>query len=348
MDPKRLLVSDTDEFEGALLRSAQDDRISEAKKAALMATVLGVAAHSATAATAASTSAASTTAAGAGTKAGAAAGAKAGLGAVAQAGKLTGLWAAKSMVVGLASTAVVAGAIVATITPFSPAAKAPVEAPMAREGRSEFQGPNVSLSKPILEAPSQAPDGPRAEESEANEPAPRELFAEGARVSAGATPSTKAAPLPQDAPKATTSSPKQGLFGRASKEEEPTTATSLPVLAPPQASAPAAPLEGKAAEKPRLRLGEEAQLLERVRTRLRSGAWSEAAEALELYNEHFPAGFLRSEADVLHIEVLRATNPRAARTAAEIYLQRQPSGPHSARVRGLLESLKGPAGTSAP
>jgi outer membrane protein assembly factor BamD (BamD/ComL family) len=78
--------------------------------------------------------------------------------------------------------------------------------------------------------------------------------------------------------------------------------------------------------------------LDGIRTALSMGAWSDAEQQLARYRKTFAEGALRTEAEVLAIETLRAQGrEEAAAGAAERFIAQHPRDPQVARVRALTE-----------
>lgn len=115
------------------------------------------------------------------------------------------------------------------------------------------------------------------------------------------------------------------------------------VLAPPAATQ--TPRAARATAAPSARhpktnadLAAEVAALDGVRTALAIGAWSDAEQQINRYHKNFPAGALRTEAEVLAIETLRAQGrDEAAAGAAQRFIARHPRDPQVARVRALTE-----------
>jgi hypothetical protein len=92
------------------------------------------------------------------------------------------------------------------------------------------------------------------------------------------------------------------------------------------------------AAKPASDLAAEVAALDAIRTALAIGAWSDADQQLARYRETFVHGALRTEAEVLAIEALRAQGRKqAAASAAERFIAQHPRDPQVARVRALTE-----------
>jgi hypothetical protein len=85
-------------------------------------------------------------------------------------------------------------------------------------------------------------------------------------------------------------------------------------------------------------LAAEVAALDGVRTALAIGAWSDAEQQLNRYRRNFATGALRTEAEVLTIETLRAQGRQeAAAGAAQRFIAQHPRDPQVARVRALTE-----------
>jgi hypothetical protein len=92
------------------------------------------------------------------------------------------------------------------------------------------------------------------------------------------------------------------------------------------------------AARPASDLAAEVAALDGIRTALAIGAWSDADQQLARYRETFVDGALRTEAEVLAIEALRAQGRKqAAASAAERFVAQHPRDPQVARVRALTE-----------
>jgi hypothetical protein len=135
------------------------------------------------------------------------------------------------------------------------------------------------------------------------------------------------------------------------RAQDRATAT-LPGQSPPHQSAetspsPSAPSHKPArvavtpparAAKPASDLAAEVAALDGIRTALAIGAWSDADQQLARYRKNFVDGALRTEAEVLTIEALRAQGrEQAAARAAERFVEQHPRDPQVARVRALTE-----------
>lgn len=85
-------------------------------------------------------------------------------------------------------------------------------------------------------------------------------------------------------------------------------------------------------------IAREIELLDQVKAKLGDGTPSEAARALDAYDQEFPAGTLRPEATVLRIRTLLLSGDRAgAEKVGNAFLARHPNGVFAKRVRALLE-----------
>jgi hypothetical protein len=124
---------------------------------------------------------------------------------------------------------------------------------------------------------------------------------------------------------------------RPTQPTEP--APSAGTQAPPTARPSAAP-SGRTA-KPASDLAAEVAALDGIRTALAIGAWSDAEQQLARYRRTFVAGALRTEAEVLTIETLRAQGrEQAAASAAERFIVQHPRDPQVARVRAQASALR--------
>jgi hypothetical protein len=85
-------------------------------------------------------------------------------------------------------------------------------------------------------------------------------------------------------------------------------------------------------------LAAEVMALDSIRTALSIGALRDAEQRVADYRRQFAQGSLRSEAEVLAIEVLVAQGrTQAAAAAAERFISQHPRDPQAARVRALVE-----------
>ena len=85
-------------------------------------------------------------------------------------------------------------------------------------------------------------------------------------------------------------------------------------------------------------LAAEVTTLDGVRTALSIGALSDAERQLTGYRRRFTHGALRSEAEVLALELLVAQGRKqAAAQAADRFISEHPRDPQIARVRDLAE-----------
>lgn len=130
----------------------------------------------------------------------------------------------------------------------------------------------------------------------------------GAAPPAPAPPTITALPVPESAP-----------------ADEPTLVVPEPKVAPPPRREPAAP-----------GLKHEVSALDEVRTALEQKRFAAAKTGLRRYQQRFPAGALRVEAERLQIELLVGRGEfRAARAAARRFEVRHPGSPHLQRIRSL-------------
>jgi hypothetical protein len=91
-------------------------------------------------------------------------------------------------------------------------------------------------------------------------------------------------------------------------------------------------------ERPTLGLGEQVAALDRARNALASGDTTRGIRLLDEYQARFPKGILAQEATVLRIEALLAGGNRpAAADIASQFLASNPTSPHAARIRRLLQ-----------
>jgi len=85
-------------------------------------------------------------------------------------------------------------------------------------------------------------------------------------------------------------------------------------------------------------LAAEVAALDEIRTAISIGALGDAEQRLTDYRRNFTQGALRSDAEVLALEVLVAQGRRqAAARAAERFISQHPRDPQVARVRALVE-----------
>jgi hypothetical protein len=106
---------------------------------------------------------------------------------------------------------------------------------------------------------------------------------------------------------------------------------------PAEEAAPQAPEEPH--ERARSTLDDELQLLESARDLLARSPETALAKLAE-HRARFPSGVLTSERDLMELDGLRRTGRVAeARSRAQAWLAREPSGMHAERVRRILSSL---------
>jgi len=118
-------------------------------------------------------------------------------------------------------------------------------------------------------------------------------------------------------------------------------ATGAPASVAAQGSVAAFPLPDAPRPLPKSRLEEEAALLQKARTELRSGALAGAFATLEASREKFSAPELYQEREALLIELLYRSGQRErARERASAFLARFPESPHAAGVRAFVDSPK--------
>lgn len=146
-----------------------------------------------------------------------------------------------------------------------------------------------------------------------------------ATVNAPAAPAISAAASMTEPSVAPTQEP------RAVVEPQPLatepTARAPRVASPPRAPAKAGP-----------DLAAEVMALDGIRTALSIGALRDAEQGIFSYRQRFAQGSLRSEAEVLALEVLVAQGRKqAAAAAAERFISLHPRDPQVARVRALVE-----------
>ena len=139
-------------------------------------------------------------------------------------------------------------------------------------------------------------------------------------------------------------------FERSQPRVPPGSATSEPVAAAPEPvgepvvkpSEPAAvktedlvkPGSAVKPESPALKLKAEAALVSEAQRALGAGRAGEALERLTRYDQRFPGGALRSEADATRVFALcQSGRTREAAAAKENFLRRYPSSPAAPRVR---------------
>jgi len=133
---------------------------------------------------------------------------------------------------------------------------------------------------------------------------------------------------------------------RASPARVPETppATGVPPAgAVAQGSVAAFPLPAAVPSPPKSRLEEEAALLQKARSELRSGALAAAFATLEASREKFSAPELYQEREALLIELLYRSGQRErAKERARAFLARFPESPHAAAVRAFADPLNSP------
>lgn len=122
-------------------------------------------------------------------------------------------------------------------------------------------------------------------------------------------------------------------------ESSPTSAAPTATAKTPTLRAARTPVAPSArTNKPAADLAAEVAALDGIRTALSIGAWSDAERQLALYRQTFVDGALRTEAEVLAVETLRAQGRKqAAATAAERFIAQHPRDPQVARVRALAQ-----------
>ncbi|MES1184020.1 MAG: hypothetical protein ABUL60_09395 [Myxococcales bacterium] len=116
----------------------------------------------------------------------------------------------------------------------------------------------------------------------------------------------------------------------------------LPVVPAASEVGPSRPGAGRAGPRasamPASNLSAEVSALDGVRTALSIGALHDAELQLAGYRRNFARGALRSEAEVLALELLVAQGrTQAAARAAERFVAQHPRDPQVARVRALVE-----------
>ena len=126
------------------------------------------------------------------------------------------------------------------------------------------------------------------------------------------------------------------LLGKSPPNPPAEVASTAPTRAARAARTTVAP--SARAARPASDLAAEVAALDGIRTALAIGAWSDADQQLARYRETFVDGALRTEAEVLAIEALRAQGRKqAAASAAERFVAQHPRDPQVARVRALTE-----------
>jgi hypothetical protein len=142
---------------------------------------------------------------------------------------------------------------------------------------------------------------------------------------------------------------------RSQPRARPMPVTSAPVVATPEPvveplvkpSAPATvnsedpmkPGSAVKAESPALKLKAEAALVSEAQRALGAGRAGEALERLAQYDQRFPGGALRSEADATRVFALcQSGRTREAVAAKESFLRRYPSSPAAPRVRSACST----------
>ena len=111
-----------------------------------------------------------------------------------------------------------------------------------------------------------------------------------------------------------------------------------PLAAEPVARAARAGTTPRTPVKASADLAAEVMALDSIRTALSIGALRDAEQRVSDYRRRFAQGSLRSEAEVLALEVLVAQGrTQAAAAAAERFISLHPRDPQVARVRALVE-----------
>ena len=120
--------------------------------------------------------------------------------------------------------------------------------------------------------------------------------------------------------------------------QEPKAVESRPLATEPTARAARAATAPRAPAKAGPDLAAEVMALDSIRTALSIGALRDAEQRVSDYRRQFTQGSLRSEAEVLALEVLVAQGrQQAAAAAAERFIAQHPRDPQVARVRALVE-----------
>jgi hypothetical protein len=149
-------------------------------------------------------------------------------------------------------------------------------------------------------------------------------------------PSASSAPVAAVEAPVTLAPPPSAAATPESKSDEPPQLAPAPEPRPTRAAtASAAP---RASAKSGPDLAAEVMALDGIRTALSIGALRDAEQRVADYRRQFAQGSLRSEAEVLALEVLVAQGrTRAAAAAAERFISQHPRDPQVARVRALVE-----------
>jgi hypothetical protein len=200
-----------------------------------------------------------------------------------------------------------------------PAAQAPVAAPARGEAaRTVAPADDLPPAPPV--APTTVNDALPAAPGTVAAPAARRPAA--APLAAPATPSPAVAAFPQDP--APTAGP-----GAA-----PAAAATAPGATPAPAAANAAPA---AAPGGAVSIAEEVALVDRARHALRQGRAGEAFDTLSLHQSRWPNGVLATEVRVLRVEALLRMGQRAsAQRDARAFIAVQPNSRYAARLRELF------------
>ncbi len=95
--------------------------------------------------------------------------------------------------------------------------------------------------------------------------------------------------------------------------------------AEPEPARPVARKPAAASPTPSSTLEAERQLLDDARSAVLRGAWAEALKATDAHRAQFPDGALAEEREVLAIQALSTTDPKAAAVRAEAFRKKWPS-----------------------
>jgi hypothetical protein len=125
--------------------------------------------------------------------------------------------------------------------------------------------------------------------------------------------------------------------------EIPVVATAATSVASSASAGLNAPARGTALVEPTAKgtagLQDEVRAIDSARTHLRAGAAAEALSDVLAYEQAFPKGSLRIEAELIRIEALMKLGRKdAAKQRGEALLARDPEGPLAQRIRTLIQN----------
>jgi TolA-binding protein len=119
---------------------------------------------------------------------------------------------------------------------------------------------------------------------------------------------------------------------------QPTPVEPIPAAVPEEApkAAPAERVRSESRVAPVSDIREEIRLLDQARAAVKSGAHDKALRTLAKYDQKFPRGQFRQEAQVLRMEALKQSGKSASASAlAKRFLAEHPNSPHVERVENV-------------